>query len=114
MSISPREYLGHIQEETQYLLRMTEDLSRESFLRDETLQRAFVRSLQIISAAASELSGEFRDQHPHVEWRKLIAINERLIHPVFGTDVELVWDVVSRSIPGLAAELESISANRGD
>ena len=45
MSRSALEYLWHILDETEYLLGQSSGLTREAFLQDETLKRAFVRSL---------------------------------------------------------------------
>ncbi len=44
MSPSRLEYLRHILDEADYLLRQAKKLSREEFLTDETAKRAFVRS----------------------------------------------------------------------
>lgn len=44
MSRSALEYLRHILDETEYLARQARNLTQEQFMRDETLQRAFVRS----------------------------------------------------------------------
>ena len=46
MSRSAREVLRHILDETVYLLKTSEGLSRDEFLEDETLRRAFVRELE--------------------------------------------------------------------
>lgn len=48
MSLEPREFLRHILEETRYLEETTRGLSRDEFLDDETLRRAFARSIEII------------------------------------------------------------------
>ena len=55
MSFEPREYLRHILAEADYLIGRSVGLSRESFEADETLRRAFVRSLGIIGEAAKKL-----------------------------------------------------------
>jgi uncharacterized protein with HEPN domain len=60
MSFEPREYLRHILAEADYLLASRKNLSREDFLGDETLKRAFVRSLEIIGEAAKKLPDDFR------------------------------------------------------
>ncbi len=42
MQVSPLEYLRHILDETEYLILQKQGLSKEQFLEDATLKRAFV------------------------------------------------------------------------
>jgi len=60
MSKSPIEYLRHILDEADYLRAQAEGLSRAAFLSDETLKRAFARSLEIIGEASKKLPDELR------------------------------------------------------
>ncbi len=63
MSLPLREYLQHILDEADYLIVHGQGLDLDEFLRDETLRRAFVRSLEIIGEAAKkipELSSQIR------------------------------------------------------
>ncbi len=48
MSFEPRGYLRHILIEADYLLSRSSGLTFDAFVTDETLRRAFVRSLEII------------------------------------------------------------------
>lgn len=57
MSHSALEYLRHISDELNYLVRQTKMLKREDFLKDETLQKAFVRSLEVIGEATNKIPG---------------------------------------------------------
>jgi uncharacterized protein with HEPN domain len=111
MSFEPREYLRHILSEADYLVDSSHNLSRERFLGDETLKRAFVRSLEIIGEAAKKVPDEFRADHPEVEWRAMAGTRDRLIHGYFGVDYALVWDVVQTKIPPLKREVERILAS---
>ena len=77
MSLSGSEILQHILAEAEYLLRSSQGLSKEGFLRDETLKRAFVSSLEIIDEAAKKVPTETRDQLPAVEWRSMSAMRDR-------------------------------------
>lgn len=108
MSFGPREYLSHILAEARYLLEQSRELSAERFHADETLQRAFVRSLEIIGEAAKKLPADFRSAHPEVEWRAITGMRDHLIHGYFAVDHELVWDVVKTKIPPLYEEVSRI------
>jgi len=108
MSFEPRDYLRHILIEADYLIGRSDGLSFEAFFADETLRRAFVRSLEIIGEAARKVPEEFRATHPLVEWRAMAGMRDRLIHDYFGVDFELVWDVVTTRVPVLRDQLASI------
>jgi uncharacterized protein with HEPN domain len=48
MPLSPLEHLRHILDETAFLTSRAATRSRDQFMGNEELQRAFVRSLEII------------------------------------------------------------------
>lgn len=108
MSFAPRDYLRHILAEAEYLSRASQDVTIEAFLRDETLRRAFVRSLEIIGEATKKIPEEIRTPYPEVEWRAIARTRDRLIHGYFGVDYELVWDIVIRKVPVLREQIEQI------
>ena len=55
MSRSETEYLHHIQDETRYLIEASHEVSFDDFATDETLKRAFVRSIEVIGEATKKL-----------------------------------------------------------
>jgi len=108
MSFEPRDYLRHIQIEIDFLIQASAGVTLERFLDDATLQRAFVRSIEVIGEAAKQVPDPFRSQHPHVAWRGMAGMRDRLIHGYFGVDYTLVWDVVTTRIPELHEQISSI------
>lgn len=105
MSFESRDYLRHILIEADYLVERSADVTFDAFLADETLRRAFVRSLEIIGEAAKKVPEDFRQAHRDVEWRAMAGMRDRLIHDYFGVDFELVWDVVRNRVPELRRQI---------
>ena len=66
MSTSMQPYLQHMLTEIQYLMDRTQGLEKETFLRDETLRRAFARSLEIIGEAVKQLPDDFKQRYSHL------------------------------------------------
>ena len=101
-------YLEHILVETEYLLKTSQSLTLSAFLGDETLQRAYVRSLEIIGEAVKNLPDDLKARHPDLDWRRMAGTRDRLIHGYFSVDFELVWDIVQNKIPPLDAGIRQI------
>jgi len=82
--------------------------SWDDFSDNETLKRAFVRSIEVIGEATKNLSTEFREQHPDIEWRAMAGMRDQLIHGYFGVDYEIVWDVATEKAPKLREAVNRI------
>ena len=110
MSFTPHDYLRHMLAEAEFLVRQTRTLSKADFLENEVLQRAFVRSIEVIGEAAKHVSPEFRARHPQVDWRVITGMRDRLIHGYFGIDYDIVWNVAADEAISLAAHLAQLLA----
>lgn len=108
MSHSMLPFLQHILSETQYLMARPRGLTKAEFLGDETLKRAFVRSLEIIGEAAKQIPEEVRQKYGHIDWRAMAGMRDRLIHDYLGVDYDLVWDVIMTKVPVVQRDVEQI------
>lgn len=113
MLLSPLDYLRHILDETEYLMVERQGLTKEQFLEDDTLKRAFVRSLEIIGEASKKISVELKSRYPGLNWKVMAGMRDRLIHDYFGVDYIIVWDVVENKIPLLHEDLLKIFDQEG-
>lgn len=108
MSSEPRDYLQHILDEIEYLIEHSEGLSYSQFESDQTLRRAFVRSLEIIGEAAKKIPEAYRAENPDIEWRRMTGLRDHLIHKYFGVDYEIVWDVLQSKVPQLRDQIRKL------
>ena len=108
MSKDPIEYLRHISDECKYIISVSNELSFEAFLDDETLKRAIVRSLEIIGEATKKIPADFKVKWNAIQWKNMAGMRDRLIHDYMGVNYSIVWDVVKNKIPDVQSQLEKI------
>lgn len=113
MSKDPSQLLRHILVECDYLLSITTGLNEATFAGDETLKRAAVRSLEIIGEATKKIPDAFKLRWPHVPWKNMAGMRDRLIHDYFGVNYGIVWDVLQNKIPSLRQQVQEMVAKEG-
>jgi uncharacterized protein with HEPN domain len=103
--------LLHILDAISEIEEYTHDFDFEDFFRNSMSRFASIKQLEIIGEAANHISPELIDKYPDVEWRKIIALRNILIHEYFGVDAKIIWDIIQEDLPNFKISIEIISAS---
>lgn len=98
----------HILDASRKAMLFARNRTRDDLNDDEMLSLSIVRLLEIIGEAANGVSTNFQEKHPHIPWKKMIGLRNRLIHGYFDINLDIVWDTVIEDLPPLVADLEKI------
>jgi len=101
-------YLEDILTASERIASYVEGYTRESFGEDPKTVDAVVRNLEIIGEAVKQVPAAIREQAPDIEWTKIAGLRDVLIHAYFGVDLDIVWDVVTNKVPGLAHQVKAL------
>ena len=102
-------YLQHILDECNYINSViTNDMSTDLFLADETLKRAVVRSLSIIGEATKKIPDDVKYEWRSIEWKQMAGMRDRLVHDYMGVNYHIVWDVAKNIIPTLTTQIREV------
>jgi len=109
-SIKPedRVRLKHMLDAATEIQQYVQSATREDLNRDRRLVHSFVRPLEIIGEAASQVSKELREEVPEIPWPIIIGMRNRLIHAYFAINLDIVWSTSTEDIPPLIAELKRL------
>ena len=61
--------------------------------------------------AAKNVSDELKNAHPHIPWKGMARMRDKLIHHYFGVDYELLWEVVTEEVPRIHELLSNLLEN---
>ncbi len=89
-----RLYIDDMLEATKQIRIYGEGYDQESFALDRKTQDAVIRNLEVIGEAARNLPEEIKAATPEVEWRKITALRNILIHEYFGISIPILWDII--------------------
>ena len=101
-------YLQDIWESLLAVEKYLKGVSLSDFQKNQQIQDAVVRRLEIMGEAAKNVDDAFRSLHPEIPWKKIAGLRDILIHEYFGVNIDRVWEVFRKDFPALKAELSKI------
>lgn len=94
-------YLEDMLMAAQKVQRYVAGMGYDEFRQDERTYDAIIRNLEVIGEAARNVSPEFRQRLPEIEWRSISAFRNILTHEYFAVRDEIVWDIIVNKVPAL-------------
>lgn len=93
-------YLRHILE---CIRRIEENVAggHDAFMASHTLQDAVLRNLQVMTESAQFLSEASKATRPEIDWQRIAAFRNVLVHNYLGVDLERIWEILQRDVPQL-------------
>jgi uncharacterized protein with HEPN domain len=95
-----RLYLIHMSECIQRIEKYTV-AGRDEFMKSDLIQDAVIRNLQTLAESTQRISTNRQDAHPEIEWFKIAGFCNVLVHDYLGVDLDKVWNIVVKDLPGL-------------
>ncbi|HEJ83305.1 MAG TPA: DUF86 domain-containing protein [Desulfobacteraceae bacterium] len=108
-----RLFLQDIFDACMYIQEFVEGMDSDSFVLDEKTCSAVVQKFEVIGEATKSIPQFVREQYPHIPWKDMAGMRDRLIHGYFGIDYSLVWEAVKQDIPTLKFHVREILDDLG-
>jgi uncharacterized protein with HEPN domain len=80
--------------------------SRADLDSDRLLNLALVRLVEILGEAARRVPPDVRLRLAAVPWTEIVGTRSRLIHDYDAVDFDILWEIVTKDVPPVVAELE--------
>ena len=101
-------YLQDILEACDMIRAFLASIDASAFLASELHKAATLQKLTVIGEAAAHLSQAFREAHPQVEWRDIIAFRNIAVHAYFAVQWDIVWATATDDVPVLQRQVLEI------
>lgn len=99
-------YLWDILHAARSIQKFLSDKNLAEYLKDEMLQAAVERKIEVIGEAARRVSDTFKQSHPDIPWKSMIAQRNVMAHDYGEIKPERVWGVAKIHVPELITKLE--------
>lgn len=108
-----RLYLKDILAAIESIEGFVEGMNLETFQADDKTTSAVMRKLEIIGEATKRIPDETRQKHPHIPWKEMAGMRDKLIHFYFGVDYLLVWRTIKERLPQVKQGIQKILQDAG-
>ena len=102
------DYIQDIVEAMENAENFLADMSYDDFIHDTKTLYAVTRALEIIGEAVKKIPDEVRSKYPHIPWKQMAGMRDKVIHEYFGVSPKRIWETVKRDIPAVRPIFEKM------
>ena len=107
-------YVRDMLEACERAIEFTDALDQTAFVADGRTYYATLHNLALLGEAATHIPEPVRDSHPGIPWRSIVGARNVIMHQYLGTDDNLIWVMVTRSVPDLVPRLQELLAEHDE
>jgi uncharacterized protein with HEPN domain len=104
-------YLEDIILSMQRVVEYVQGQDFQRFKQDYKTVDAVVRNFEVIGEASKNLSDATKDKYPHVPWKEMYRLRNRISHEYFGIDYEIIWNIVTKHLPENLKDIKKVLEN---
>ncbi|MEO5501180.1 MAG: DUF86 domain-containing protein [Ginsengibacter sp.] len=97
-----------------YIEEYLKPLDEKDFYNDRKTKDAVVRNLEIIGEAANQITIDFKNKYPAVEWREAADLRNKIIHDYSGLDYVLLWEIITLNLPSFKHKVIMLLDNKDE
>jgi len=103
-----RFYVSDMIEFAEKVLAYTNGMDQNHFEQSGINYDATLRNLELIGEAATHIPDHVRQFAHHIDWRRIVATRNRLIHGYLGIDNDTLWSIIQTDLPALLNNLHAL------
>ena len=106
--IGKKTRLLHILDSIQEIEKYTQMISFNDFLKNDMMQNACIRLLEVIGEASRSTTEDLKIQFQEIDWREIVDLRNLLLHEYFGVDLNIVWSIIQFDLPPLKSKIQNV------
>ena len=109
--LTARDFLRHILEAADRVLRYTKGMGRKEFSADTMVQDAVIRNVEIIGEATNnllEVTPDIGARYPSIPFVQIRGMRNRVAHGYFAVSLSMIWDTVQVDIQELREQIAKV------
>jgi uncharacterized protein with HEPN domain len=113
-TLRAEDYVGHMLEAVANVLAYTKGFDEARLRETPVVRDAVIRNLEVLGEAARSMirhAPAVVAANPQIPWDVIYATRNRLSHGYMDIDLHVVWQVVSRELPGLRQHLADLAGS---